>query len=203
MLKQKDYENESFRNEEFENEIFSGFEFQDCEFINCNFASAAFDKSLFISCAFTECDLSLLKVDGSIFKDVQFYKSKVIGVNWAAANWRGNTLIQIQKTLSFIDCVLNYSYFSGLDMENVQIENCIAHEVNFAEANLKGANLRKTDLEKSIFQQTSLEEADLMGASNYIISPASNKLKKAKFSMPEAMSLLYSMDIVIKDYGDD
>lgn len=200
MLEQTNHENQTFRNMEFQNEIFSGFEFQDCEFINCNFSSAAFDQSTFIGCEFNECDLSLLKVDGSIFKDVQFFKCKLIGVDWSAANWRNTSLIQILKTIGFVDCVINYSYLSGLDLEKLQIEKCIAHEVNFSESNLKGANFRKTDLEKSIFQQTNLEGADFVGASNYFIPPELNRLSKAKFAMPEAMSLLYSMDILIEDY---
>lgn len=202
MLKQKNHENQTFRKLEFQDQQFSGFEFQDCAFINCNYSSAVFDQCTFLSCEFKECDLSLMKVDGSTFKDVQFSKCKVIGVNWATANWRNTSLIQVLKTIGFVDCVINYSYFSGLDLENIQIEKCIAHEVNFSEANLKGANFRKTDLEKSIFQQTNLEGADFIGASNYFIPPASNKLGKTKFAMPEAMSLLYSMDIIIEDYGD-
>jgi len=37
--------------------------------------------------------------------------------------------------------------------------------------------------------------ADLRFARNYQIDPSQNKVHKARFSLPEAMSLLYSMDI--------
>ena len=40
-----------------------------------------------------------------------------------------------------------------------------------------------------------LTEADLRGARNYHVAPGENVLTKAKFSLPEAISLLYSLDI--------
>jgi len=48
-----------------------------------------------------------------------------------------------------------------------------------------------------MFGNTNLTEADLSRACNYRIDPAQNVLGQAKFSLPEAMSLLYSMDIVL------
>jgi hypothetical protein len=47
-----------------------------------------------------------------------------------------------------------------------------------------------------------LSDADLSQARNYMVDPSKNILKKAKFSLPEAMSLLYCMDIVLKDQND-
>jgi len=45
-----------------------------------------------------------------------------------------------------------------------------------------------------------LTEADFTGAKNYAIAASSNTLKKTKFSLPEAMGLLYSLDIVLTEY---
>jgi fluoroquinolone resistance protein len=42
-----------------------------------------------------------------------------------------------------------------------------------------------------------LSGADLSQARNYMIDPGLNELKKAKFSLPEAMALLYNMDITL------
>ena len=199
MFDEKIHENEKFKNLEHTNQVFENFDFFECEFVNCNFSSAEFRNCEFTSCAFEECDLSLVKVNRSIFNGVQFSKSRLIGINWALATWKKNKLSQIQKPVSFADCVLNYSSFSGLQLERVQLQKCVAHEVDFAEANLKGSNLRGTDFEKSIFNQTNLEEADLVGARNYYIPPALNRMKNARFSLPEAMALLYSMDIRIEE----
>ena len=55
---------------------------------------------------------------------------------------------------------------------------------------------------KSLFGNTKLVEADLSRARNYQIDPGNNNLKAAKFSLPEAMALLYSMDIEIIEQDD-
>ncbi|HKJ27701.1 MAG TPA: pentapeptide repeat-containing protein [Anaerolineales bacterium] len=125
----------------------------------------------------------------------------MIGINWASASWGRKGLTQLVKSIDFKGCVLNYSSFFELELEKIEIVNCIAHEVDFSGANLKEANLRGTDFENSIFRHTNLEKADLVKAKNYMIPPAVNTLKKTRFSMPEAMALLYSMDIVLEEYS--
>ena len=203
MFSQNEYENETFKDIDLQNEELSGVEFDECAFIKCNFSSTLFKGCTFKNCEFEHCDLSLAKVDGSIFKGVKFTNSKVIGINWTAASWGQKELHQLLKSIDFFKCIMNYSSFFGLELEKIQIEECIAHEVDFSEANLNGTNFKGSDLEKSVFRNTSLENANFIGAENYYIPPGLNKLKKARFSMPEAMSLLYSMDIIIDDLPQD
>ena len=95
--------------------------------------------------------------------------------------------------------MINHGTFIGLELKAIQIKNCIAHEVDFREADLSKANFEGTDLSGSLFNNTNLTEADLGQARNYQIDPGMNILKQAKFSLPEAMGLLYSMDIVIEE----
>ena len=70
-------------------------------------------------------------------------------------------------------------------------------DVDFREADLSQADFAGTDLSDSLFLATDLTEADLSRACNYRIDPSQNAVKKAKFSLSEAMSLLYSLDIVL------
>jgi fluoroquinolone resistance protein len=72
--------------------------------------------------------------------------------------------------------------------------------VDFAEADLTLANCTFTDFTNSRFQHTNLTQADFTGATNYTIAPNLNTLKKTKFSLPEAMALLYGLDIVLTEY---
>jgi uncharacterized protein YjbI with pentapeptide repeats len=81
----------------------------------------------------------------------------------------------------------------------MQIRNCVAIEVDFRDADLSKADFTGSDLSNSIFISTNLREADLSQARNYSIDPGKNTLSQTKFSLPEAMSLLYSMDIVLED----
>ena len=52
---------------------------------------------------------------------------------------------------------------------------------------------------EATYLNTNLSEANLSQARNYLIDPGLNELKKTKFSLPEAMSLLYNMDIILTD----
>ena len=106
-----------------------------------------------------------------------FEKSKLIGINWTLADW---SLPGFQKLIGFYDCVLNHSTLIGLELENLQIINCIAHEVDFRETNCSKADFKGTDLAKSIFGNTNLTKADLSQAQNYAIDPGNNILKKSK-----------------------
>ncbi|MGB9301543.1 MAG: pentapeptide repeat-containing protein, partial [Anaerolineae bacterium] len=96
---------------------------------------------------------------------------------------------------------ISHSTFIGLSLQSVQIRDCVATDVDFREADLSQADFGSTDLSQSIFGNTNLSEADLSRARNYRIDPGQNVLKQARFSLPEAMSLLHSMDIVLVD-GD-
>ena len=77
--------------------------------------------------------------------------------------------------------------------------DCVAVDVDFREADLSQADFAGSDLSESLFVNTDLSEADLSRARNYLIDPGQNVLKGARFSMPEAMSLLYNMDIILTD----
>lgn len=174
-------------------EVLTG-EFTDCEFVKCAFAAVVLSNCRFFNCTFQECDLSLIQISGSSFPATRFEKSKLIGINWTLGNW---SQVEFNPLVGFFDCVISHSTFIGLELTGLQIKNCMAHEVDFRETNLSKVNFQGTDLGKSLFGNTDLTAADLSQARNYQIDPGLNKLKKAKFSLPEAMALLYSMDIEI------
>ncbi|MBT3241131.1 MAG: pentapeptide repeat-containing protein [Chloroflexi bacterium] len=193
------YENERFSKLILEKGRVEHVEFHDCEFNKSSFCESSFIKCIFNNCRFTSCDLSNIGINNSSFIHTKFMGSKMIGIDWVSSGLGKKEIIKINNPISFYDCVLNYSVFLGLDLKNVQIEKCLAKEVDFSEAVLKGANFLNSDLAGSIFNQTDLTQANFVGAKNYSIVPGVNKLKGTKFSMPEAMSLLYSMEIEIVD----
>ena len=71
-------------------------------------------------------------------------------------------------------------------------------EVDFYEANLSKADLSESLLTHATFNKTNLSGADLRGAKEYFIDPRLCNVKKAKFSMPEALTLLNSLEIVLE-----
>jgi uncharacterized protein YjbI with pentapeptide repeats len=118
----------------------------------------------------------------------------VIGVNWTEASWPKKGFM---CPISFVKCALNYSTFIGLALKRIVIRECMAIDVDFREADLTEADLTHTDFTDSLFIKTNLTEANLTHAKNYKINASLNVLKKTKVSLPEAMSLLHSLDIIL------
>tara|TARA_B100001248_G_scaffold262395_1_gene258068 strand:- start:2570 stop:3163 length:594 start_codon:yes stop_codon:yes gene_type:complete len=165
--------------------------FEGCTFTRCNLEKASFSKSQFIDCTFQSCNLSLIEVGNTQFTDVSFIDTKLLGVKWPDAR---DTLFAVH----FTDCVLNYCNFFGVNLKKGTVKDCTAHEVSLQEADLTQADCSGTDFHKSIFLNTCLEKTDFSGAQNYEIDCFSNKISKAIFTLPEAVSLLSSLDIKIK-----
>ena len=73
--------------------------------------------------------------------------------------------------------------------------HCKAHEVDFRSTNLSEASLCFTDFSYSQFHQINLYKADFEDAFHYAIDIFSNKIKGARFSRDEAVSLLEGLEI--------
>jgi uncharacterized protein YjbI with pentapeptide repeats len=191
---QVEYSSESFKKVRLEAARLQYKEFYDCVFSNCSFRESVFKECKFNDCTFEDCDLSLARFEGSSFGDTHFIRSKVIGVNWTLAAW---SQFVSDSPISFTECAVDFSAFIGLRLRKIVFNKCSAKEVEFSETDLTGANFSGTDLAKSRFSRTNLTRANFEGATNYMIDLATNKVTKARFSLPEALSLLYGLDIVL------
>jgi len=166
--------------------------------MRCSFVESVFSTCRFISCTFQGCDLSLIQLPGSTFSATRFEDSKVIGIDWTLVDWNAATL---GDPISFFNATLNHATFIGLKLSGIKIKDCMASNVDFREADLSRADFSGTDLSESLFTNTDLTAADLSRARNYHIAPQQNIIKQAKFSMPEAMSLLFNLDIDLIEDG--
>lgn len=170
--------------------------FQDCTFERCNFTKTVFQNCRFVNCDFKHCNLSLVQIPNCSFSGTRFADSKIIGVNWAQANWPEKS---IWDPIEFKKCAISHSTFLGVTLSGLKMHRCQAINVDFREADLSQADFAFTDLKDSLFLSTNLAGADLSYARNYQIDPSQNNIQKAMFTLPEAMALLYSMDIQIND----
>jgi uncharacterized protein YjbI with pentapeptide repeats len=186
------YSEETFRDVALEGLELSGCEFDECRFVACSLKGTEIRACRFIECAFDHCDLSLVRLPRTAFSGCRFEESKIIGVNWTEALWPSTRL---RAPVGFERCVLNDSTFLGLDLTETRIVDCTAHDVDFREADLARADFSGTDLAGSMFVNTSLRGADLRSARGYRIDPRENPLTGARFSLPEAVSLLDGLDI--------
>jgi fluoroquinolone resistance protein len=191
-----EYFSKTFKGLEAAGQAFTQVTFEACTFENCNFSDARFHKCKFIDCTFSACNLSNLRVDYSKFADVSFNESKLVGVDWSKADWPRFNFI---SPLKFNECILNDSSFYGLEMAELVLEYCKAHDVDFRNGNFSKAQFCFTDFTSSLFMKTNLQEADFTEAKNYDIDIFNNNIKAARFTRLEALGLLTFLDIELVD----
>lgn len=167
-------------------------QFYDCEFLHCNFTESRLLNCRFDNCRFVDCNLSTAKIKGSAFQEVKFASCKLVGIDWTTARWPS---VALSGMIAFDECMLDGSSFFGLYMRELKLEACHAHDVDFAEADCEHASFIQTDFANSTFHHTKLAKADFSDAQNYSIDIHTNVIAGAKFSLPEAVSLLSGLGI--------
>jgi len=194
----KNYTNEVFMQMMLEEaQQIENIEFQNCQFKQCKFTGVIFRKVKFVDCDFESCDLSLSKFPGCKFSEVSFKDSKLAGINWTEISW---PQIKLASPLYFYNRNISHSSFYGLELTDLIIDDCKAHDVDFREANLTHASFIGSDLQNNLFMHTNLNHANFTNAINYTIDIHFNTIKKAIFSYPEVIALLNSLDININGW---
>lgn len=188
------YTHETFQHIVLVEDRIEEISFQNCKFSQCKFTGTHFRNVQFTDCDFESCDLSLAKFPGCKFSEVSFTDCKLAGINWTELNW---PLVRLVSPIYFYSSNISHSTFFGLDLPDLIVEDCKAHDVDFREAKLNHASFIGTDLNKTLFMHSSLKNTNFTNAINYTIDIAHNIITKARFSLPEAMSLLASLDILI------
>lgn len=193
---QFEYEEEIFENVVDTGGTLEDNQFIDCTFTNCRFTQTVFENCRFRECIFRDCEMQVIRFPRSSFSMVEFQDCSAMGINWSEAEWPTRPRLNL---LHFNNCVINYSTFIGLSLPGIRIKNCQALDVDFSDTGMNGADFSDTDLSRSRFQNTDLTAADFRSARNYLLSPTENRLKGTRFTLPEAMSLLYGMDIILDE----
>lgn len=166
-------------------------EYEYCKFTNCNFSNAILSEIKFLECEFLDCNFSNANLANVSFQDVQFTNCKMLGLQFDSCNEFG-------FAASFDTCQLDHSIFFKMKLNRSSFKNCQLKGVDFTEAELKKTILLGCNLQEATFQNTNLEMADLRNASNYSIDPEQNRIKSAKFSLPEVIGLLDKYQIKIE-----
>lgn len=144
----------------------------------------------FIDCIFDRCQLSSVKFDGAVIQ-ARFSNSKIEGINFFTAK---RSLL----SLGFDSCLIRHSSFAELKLPKVKFTRCELHNVDFSDADLSGADFSNATFKDCMFRNTNLSKADFRFASGYFIDPTQNKIRGARFSSPEVLSLLSPFDIEIE-----
>jgi uncharacterized protein YjbI with pentapeptide repeats len=188
----KDYEEETFLSMDFSVLDVCDFCFEDCRFVSCKFRECAMPGAAFRSCSFEGCEFVLTKMDHVTLNGALFSGCKIMGVNFSACDVFG-------FSPEFSGCIIDSSVFYGNRMRKGRIADCRLVGCDFIECDLKEADFSGSSMERVVFQRCDMERADFRAARGYQIDPASNKLRKARFRLPEAESFLAFLGISIED----
>tara|TARA_R110001592_G_scaffold319133_1_gene596495 strand:+ start:5082 stop:5489 length:408 start_codon:yes stop_codon:yes gene_type:complete len=132
----------------------------------------------------------------STFADVCFRDSKLIGINWTKVAWPG---LIFSSPIKFYNSILNDCSFYGLSLQDLVMEACKAHNVDFREGDFSNSNFTYAELSGASFVNTNLSGADFSEATGYDINIYQNTIKKARFSRFEAARLLDCLEIELVD----
>lgn len=184
-------EGETITDIDYSGQSVADMEYDNCTFKNCNFANASLTGSRFYETAFVDCNLSNADLSGVSLQDVTFTDCIMPGLHFDKCNTFG-------FAVSFRNCQLNHSVFYKMQLGKTSFAGSQLQRVDFTEATLKNVSLQHCDLLNAVFENTNLEKADLTNAKNYSIDPEINKIKGAKFSLPDVVGLLtvYEIEII-------
>ncbi|RZA02435.1 MAG: pentapeptide repeat-containing protein [Sphingobacteriaceae bacterium] len=189
-MNQLTYEDHTFDKLIYTEQRVMGREFQSCTFKNCDLSGTDFSTTKFLECTFESCNLSMAKFERTTLTDVIFKGCKLMGINFSITQ-------SFMFSVSFEDCVLDYSSFMDKKMVKSSFKKTSLKEVTFSRAVLTGSVFDECDLNSAIFNQTDLTSVNFATSYNYIIEPELNTIKKAIFSAQGLPGLLTSYGIKI------
>lgn len=196
LAAKSEYWSETFKGLDLSGAELASIEFDGCTFEKCDFSEATFDHCNFVDCEFIGCNLSLLETGYSKFSDVSFRECKLIGINWTKVSW---PRLIFTSPIKFYQSILNDCSFQGLSLQDLVMEECKAHNVDFREGDFSHSSFTYADLTGCLFNNTNLSGADFTDATGYDIDIHQNEIKKAKFSRFEAVRLLDCLEIELVD----
>lgn len=145
-----------------------------------------------IECALEGVDLTLADLTGAEMRGVRFEACRLLGVDVGA--WRDEGL-GLEVVLR--DCDLTHLQASELDLRAWTFAGGRAPGATFAGCDLRGVSFAGCDLGGAHFARCDLREADLRGATGYVIDPTANRVRGLRASVPEALSFLGALGIEV------
>ena len=192
MIRETTYiSEERFENQNFTEEPPKYTDFEECTFTNCDFSSLDISGLKFVDCAFTGCNLSMVKTFDTVFSDVRFTNCKMLGIRFEDCHAVG-------ASYEFDHCQLDYASFYQQHLKGKTIISCQFKEADFTESDVSRTRFDDCDFRLARFDRTNIEGSDFRTSYNYSISPMTNRIKKAKFSLNGVVGLLDDFDVVIE-----
>ena len=168
-----------------------GTSFSRCEFKECDFSALTLSNTRFEACRFVDCNLSNTVVDHTRFDGAVFEGCKLVGLNFGSSD-------PLVFELALRRCVLRYVNFSQLRWKNAVVADCEVLDSDFRGAKLTGGDFTRTRFRACRFHSADLTKADFSHAEGYDLDVRTETLKKAVFTLPEALNLLAPFDLDLR-----
>lgn len=188
------YENKLFENIKLNGQVLNDMEFTECEFRECSFENCQINRCSFHSCIFSHCGIISLRSKDSQIRFAEFSKCNLIGVHWNELIIKRAVFEPIKK---MTNCFLKYNTFMDINFTRFDFSGSSIQESVFDECVLKESVFKGCRLEGTQYLNCDLQKADFRETSGYQIDITANKLKGAKFSFPDVINLLNSLEITI------
>lgn len=181
----------TYKNIDFAEKNIKDHEFENCTFEDCHFVKANLTAVAFMDCKFKNCDFVIPILVNTGIKSCDFYGCKFMGVDFSDCS-------NFFFSPSFQDCMINACNFEGNKMSKTEFYYCKIRETTFINCDLSESRFDNSEFQRTDFQNCQLQKSDFTDALGYTINPFTNKLKGARFSLPEAQSFLYFLDIEVE-----
>jgi fluoroquinolone resistance protein len=162
--------------------------FESCRFEGLHWSIVDLRGARFIDCTFVACDLSNAQVIQAVFNGVSFSKCKLLGVRWDTCS---TALFQV----TFDRCAMRDATFHGVHGDDFSLAQCDLSGCDFSDASFRKADFSGTTLRDAIFDVTDLRGANFTDAQAFVIPPARNRLKGARFNADNLAGLLTDHDL--------
>jgi uncharacterized protein YjbI with pentapeptide repeats len=110
-----------------------------------------------------------------------------------------DTCNEFGLSFGFENCLLNYTSFYKTKIKKTIFRNSQLRETDFTECDLTDSLFDNCDFTGAMFSDTIIEKTDFRTSRNYSIDPETNRIKKAKFSLPAVLRLLDKYHIEIEN----
>jgi uncharacterized protein YjbI with pentapeptide repeats len=98
-----------------------------------------------------------VKLPYTHFSEVDIVDCKLVGVDWTRADWSS---FNLRARLKFSLCILNDSSFFGLSLNELKLDKCKLHDVDFRGGDFSNSFMTGCDFTNSLFMQTTVSLSD-------------------------------------------
>lgn len=170
-------------------------EYAECVFERCQFTEMALRDVVFSNCLFADCTFRAVDMSGLRMQNTSLQGCSCIGIDWSDVRRTGR-LFPLFKTIR--GCTLKFNNFFKMKMPKLSLADSSLLDCAFMECDLSEGVFGNVDFQDTTFQDCDLGKADFRSARNYRINTAANRVRKARFSLPEAVGLLANLDVIIE-----